>query len=131
MKTDEVIARWRSGQTLAVIAEAAGTSRQAVSRRLIRAGYSPRERQYAEAAANGSDASASRLEQLTARAEARDAATERLRALARELGISVRALVTRACKAESDMVPDALADRVHEVCEPFSPDYLAHVTPSA
>lgn len=111
-----MVERWLAGDTLEVIAAAAGVSKQAVSRRLIRAGYSPRERLYAERAANGSAGHADRLDHLSRRADERAAATARLGALAVELGVSVRV---------------AAADpRAVEVCAPFAPGYLSHVQPS-
>lgn len=116
MTTDEVIARWRAGETLDSIAKAGGVTRQAVSKRLIRAGLSPRERMYAQRAANGSAGHADRLDHLSRRADERAAATARLGALAVELGVSVRV---------------AAADpRAVEVCAPFAPGYLSHVQPS-
>jgi hypothetical protein len=133
----EIEDRWRAGETLDQIATeyADGTprkrpvSRQAISKRLIKAGYSPRERMYAEAAAAGSEASADRLEHLSRRADARAEASAELAALAAEYGLSVRALADVA-GGKRDEPAAGLRARVVEACGDFSPEYLAHVTPS-
>ncbi len=138
ISSQEIRDRWRAGETLEQIATtyAGGmrrkraVSRQAVSKRLIKLGFSPRERMYAEAAAAGSEASADRLEHLSRRADARAAASADLAALAAEFGLSVRALADVA-GGKRDEPAAGLRARVVEACGDFSPEYLAHVTPSA
>lgn len=105
---ETIIEQWQSGESITDIARDFGCSRQAISQRLIRAGFSPAERR-AQAKAMSPDATPyqeSRAESVSSRVERRERARRELEALAVELGVSPM----RAAETE----------RGREVCAPFS-----------
>lgn len=105
---EAIVEHWQSGESITEIAHAFGCSRQAISQRLIRAGYSPAERR-AQAKAMSPTATAyveQRAESVSSRVEARERARRDLEALAVELGVNPM----RAAETE----------RGREVCAPFS-----------
>lgn len=120
---EEITTRWTAGETISEIARVtvAGAereppvSRQAISTRLIRAGFSPAERR-AQAKAMSSDATPyqeSRAESVSSRVERRERARRELEALAVELGVSPM----RAAETE----------RGREVCRGFSARHIARL----
>lgn len=130
ISSEEIRERWKAGETLDAIAGtfAGGkprgkpVSRQAISKRLLRMGLSPREREYAERAAAGSQAAAERLDELSRRADERAAATARLQALADHYGLTPKMLLAKA--------PENAQAEIAAACAPFSAAYIVYVTPS-
>lgn len=112
---EAIVEHWQAGESISEIAHAFGCSRQAISQRLIRAGYSPAERR-AQAKAMSPDATPyeeSRAESVSSRVENRERARRDLAALAVELGCSP--------------MQAAETERGREACKPYSPHHVARL----
>lgn len=149
---DEILRLWNDEHwTMQEIADEFSVSRQAISFRLVRAGYSPAERRAAvrnEAADNASAYREQRVETISRRVEARERARAELAALAVECDVAPYTLAHWALKAgayskikgkresvrsDSHLPPRdspdgvALADRVIEICKPWNASHIARL----
>jgi hypothetical protein len=148
----DLVEKWQADWPLAEIADHFGLTRQAVSFRLIRAGYSPAERLAERRAENVTDTSTTsdayreqRRETIAQRTEARERAIKAVAAIAEEVGVTPHTLgqyATRSgpyakkTKHHQHILPArlsaegvALANRVLAAAAPWNAVHISRLAP--